>query len=139
MKREKSRQTIYLVAGLYLVYLAYSMFQSIRGGEVPQDQTALMILFGVLFALLGVGIAAPAASLGTIIQEARSQMVLYPWQMACPLVVLCVMLLCLNAVGSVLEDQTGSVGGNRTRCHWDKNSAEKSRTAGMMTEGRESK
>ena len=37
---------------------------------------------------LGVGIAAPAASLGTIIQEARSQMVLYPWQMACPLVVL---------------------------------------------------
>ena len=58
MKREKSRQTIYLVAGLYLVYLAYSMFQSIRGGEVPQDQTALMILFGVLFALLGGGIAA---------------------------------------------------------------------------------
>lgn len=88
---------------------------------------------------LGVGIAAPAASLGTIIQEARSQMVLYPWQMACPLVVLCVMLLCLNAVGSVLEDQTGSVGGNRTRYHWDKISAEKSRTAGMMTEGRESK
>lgn len=88
---------------------------------------------------LGVGIAAPAASLGTIIQEARSQMVLYPWQMACPLVVLCVMLLCLNAVGSVLEDQTGSVGGNRTLYHRVKISAEKSRTAGMMTEGRESK
>ena len=88
---------------------------------------------------LGVGIAAPAASLGTIIQEARSQMVLYPWQMACPLVVLCVMLLCLNAVGSVLEDQTGSAGGNRTLYHWDKIPAEKSRTAGMITEGRERK
>lgn len=88
---------------------------------------------------LGVGIAAPAASLGTIIQEARSQMVLYPWQMACPLVVLCVMLLCLNAVGSVLEDQTGSAGGNRTLYHWDKISVEKSRTAGMLTEGRENK
>ena len=88
---------------------------------------------------LGVGIAAPAASLGTIIQEARSQMVLYPWQMACPLVVLCVMLLCLNAVGSVLEDQTGSAGENRTLYHWDKIPAEKSRTAGMITEGRESK
>ena len=37
-------------------------------------------------------------------------MALYPWQMACPLVVLCVMLLCLNAVGSVLEDQTGTQG-----------------------------
>lgn len=88
---------------------------------------------------LGVGIAAPAASLGTIIQEARSQMVLYPWQMACPLVVLCVMLLCLNAVGSVLEDQTGSAGENRTLYHRVKISAEKSRTAGIKTEGRESK
>lgn len=88
---------------------------------------------------LGVGIAAPAASLGTIIQEARSQMVLYPWQMACPLVVLCVMLLCLNAVGSVLENQTGSAGGNRTLYHWDNIIADKSRPAGMMTEGRESK
>ena len=88
---------------------------------------------------LGVGIAAPAASLGTIIQEARSQMVLYPWQMACPLVVLCVMLLCLNAVGSVLEDQTGSTGENRTLYHRVKISAEKSRTAGIETEGRESK
>ena len=88
---------------------------------------------------LGVGIAAPAASLGTIIQEARSQMVLYPWQMACPLVVLCVMLLCLNAVGSVLENQTGSAGGNRTLYHWDNIIDDKSRPAGMMTEGRESK
>ena len=88
---------------------------------------------------LGVGIAAPAASLGTIIQEARSQMVLYPWQMACPLVVLCVMLLCLNAAGSVLENQTGSAGGNRTLYHRDRISAEKSRPAGMITEGRESK
>lgn len=88
---------------------------------------------------LGVGIAAPAASLGTIIQEARSQMVLYPWQMACPLVVLCVMLLCLNAVGSVLENQTGSAGGNQTLYHWDNIIADKSRPAGMMTEGRESK
>ena len=33
---------------------------------------------------LGVGIEAPAASLGTIIQEARSQMMLYPYQMIFP-------------------------------------------------------
>lgn len=88
---------------------------------------------------LGVGIAAPAASLGTIIQEARSQMVLYPWQMACPLVVLCVMLLCLNAVGSVLEDQTGSAGGNRTLYHWDDAVSEKKRPARILTEGRKRK
>lgn len=63
---------------------------------------------------LGIGIAAPAASLGTIIQEARSQMLLCPWQMACPLAVLCVMLLCLNAVGTALEERTGSAAGYKT-------------------------
>lgn len=63
---------------------------------------------------LGIGIAAPAASLGTIIQEARSQMLLCPWQMACPLAVLCVMLLCLNAVGTALEERTGSASGYKT-------------------------
>lgn len=54
---------------------------------------------------LGVGLAAPSASLGTIIQEARSQMLVYPSQMICPLLVLCVMLLALNAVGTVAERQ----------------------------------
>ena len=54
---------------------------------------------------LGVGLAAPSASLGTIIQEARSQMLLYPNQIVCPLIVLCVMLLALNAVGTAAERQ----------------------------------
>lgn len=54
---------------------------------------------------LGVGLAAPAASLGTIIQEARSQMLLHPNQMVCPLIVLCVMLLALNTVGTAIERQ----------------------------------
>ena len=34
---------------------------------------------------LGVGLEPPAASLGTIIQEARSQMLVYPNQMVCRL------------------------------------------------------
>ena len=54
---------------------------------------------------LGVGIAAPAASLGTIIQEARSQMILYPYQMMYPLLVLCIMLLALNMVGNAVEQR----------------------------------
>ena len=54
---------------------------------------------------LGVGIAAPAASLGTIIQEARSQMLVYPTQMIFPLVVLCVMILALNMMGTAMEEQ----------------------------------
>lgn len=56
---------------------------------------------------LGVGIAAPEASLGTIIQEARSQMMLYPYQMLFPLLVLCVMLLALNMAGTAAERQAG--------------------------------
>ena len=54
---------------------------------------------------LGVGLKPPAASLGTIIQEARSQMILYPNQMICPLIVLCVMLLALNTIGTAVEGQ----------------------------------
>ena len=54
---------------------------------------------------LGVGLEPPAASLGTIIQEARSQMLVYPNQMVCPLIVLCVMLLALNTVGTAIERQ----------------------------------
>ena len=56
---------------------------------------------------LGVGLEAPAASLGTIIQEARSQMMLYPSQMVYPLAVLCVMILALNMVGTAVEDRIG--------------------------------
>ena len=60
---------------------------------------------------LGVGIAAPAASLGTIIQEARSQMILYPYQMIFPLIVLCVMLLALNMAGTAVEQRVGQHSG----------------------------
>ena len=63
---------------------------------------------------LGVGIAAPAASLGTIIQEARSQMMLYPYQMIYPLLILCIMLLALNMVGNAVEQRLGSYSGKGT-------------------------
>ena len=72
------------------------------------------ILTEAFLSFLGVGIAAPAASLGTIIQEARSQMLLYPYQMVCPLVVLCVMMLALNGVGTALEERiSGRRGADR--------------------------
>ena len=47
---------------------------------------------------LGVGIAAPAASLGTLIQEARSQMQLYPTQMMWPVLVLVLLIFSLNLI-----------------------------------------
>ena len=47
---------------------------------------------------LGVGIAAPAASLGTLIQEARSQMRIYPTQMMWPVLVLVLLIFSLNLI-----------------------------------------
>ncbi|MGE9975152.1 ABC transporter permease [Coprococcus catus] len=47
---------------------------------------------------LGVGIAAPAASLGTLIQEARSQMQIYPTQMMWPVLVLVLLVFSLNLI-----------------------------------------
>lgn len=67
---------------------------------VPQG-----IFTEAFLSFLGIGIAPPAASLGTIIQAARSQMVLYPTQMICPLAVLCVMILAFNLAGNALEDR----------------------------------
>lgn len=78
-------------AGLILVNLIFL---------IPQA-----IFTEAFLSFLGVGLEPPAASLGTIIQEARSQMLVYPNQMVCPLVVLCVMLLALNAVGTAIEGQ----------------------------------
>ena len=47
---------------------------------------------------LGVGITAPAASLGTLIQEARSQMQIYPTQMMWPVLVLVLLVFSLNLI-----------------------------------------
>lgn len=47
---------------------------------------------------LGVGIAVPAASLGTLIQEARSQMQIYPTQMMWPVLVLVLLIFSLNLI-----------------------------------------
>lgn len=52
---------------------------------------------------LGIGISAPEASLGTLIQDARSQIQLYPYQMLYPAGVLCLLILAVNLIGYGLE------------------------------------
>lgn len=52
---------------------------------------------------VGVGIAAPQASLGTLIQEAKNQMQVYPGQMLYPMLALCLIILSLNLIGTGLE------------------------------------
>ena len=52
---------------------------------------------------MGVGIPAPRASLGTMIQAARSQIFVHPYQMLIPTAVLCILILSLNLIGAGLE------------------------------------
>lgn len=52
---------------------------------------------------VGVGISAPAASLGTLIQDARSQIQVAPAQMLYPILVLCILILSVNLIGAGLE------------------------------------
>lgn len=58
---------------------------------------------------VGVGIAAPTASLGTLIREARNQMQVYPGQMLYPMAVLCVLILAFNLIGIGMEQEIGKV------------------------------
>ena len=52
--KNRSRNTLYMIAGFYLVYLAYQMYHQL--GEAG-DQKPLFILCTILFAVIGVGIA----------------------------------------------------------------------------------
>lgn len=58
---------------------------------------------------VGVGISAPAASLGTLIQDAKSQMQVYPSQMLFPILVLCILILSMNFMGAGLEQSVRQI------------------------------
>ena len=62
------------------------------------------ILTEAFLSFLGVGISAPAASLGTLIQEARSQMRIYPSQMLYPVLALCLLTVSFHLIGTGLEE-----------------------------------
>ncbi|MEG0228101.1 MAG: ABC transporter permease [Lachnospiraceae bacterium] len=51
---------------------------------------------------LGVGISAPAASLGTLLQDARSQIGVAPMQLLYPMICLCLIIIALNFAGDGL-------------------------------------
>lgn len=70
-------------------------------------QTILLIpkaIFTEAFlSFLGIGIAAPRASLGTLIQDAKTMITQYPTQMLYPILVLAVLVVCLQSLGYALE------------------------------------
>lgn len=73
-------------------------------------QTVLMIpkaIFTEAFlSFLGVGIAAPRASLGTLIQDAKTMITRYPTQMLFPILVLSVLIVCFQSIGYALEQKS---------------------------------
>ncbi|MEG1138116.1 MAG: ABC transporter permease [Lachnospiraceae bacterium] len=79
----------------------------LKNAAGPIIVTATLMIPQAIFtesflSFVGVGIAAPMASLGTLIQEARSQILVYPMQIVYPVLVLCMLSICLNLIGDGL-------------------------------------
>ncbi len=53
---------------------------------------------------LGLGVQSPAASLGTLINDALKAMTVYPWRMLFPSVLISLTMLCFNIFGDGLRD-----------------------------------
>lgn len=53
---------------------------------------------------LGLGVQSPAASLGTMINDALKAMTIYPWRMLFPAVLISLTMLCFNIFGDGLRD-----------------------------------
>lgn len=53
---------------------------------------------------LGLGVQSPAASLGTLINDALKAMTVYPWRMLFPAVLISLTMLCFNILGDGLRD-----------------------------------
>ena len=53
---------------------------------------------------LGIGVAAPMASLGSMCSEALATLSVYPHRLICPALILSVLVLSLNLIGDGLRD-----------------------------------
>ena len=53
MKRDKTRVVVYTMGGIYLMYLAWNMFQGLS--DAGSEKT-LVIVFIVLFSVIGAGL-----------------------------------------------------------------------------------
>lgn len=88
----------------YRIFFRYLLPQS--GGVAVVSLIFLIpqaIFTEVFLSFAGIGIAAPAASLGTLISDARSQIQLYPSQILLPIAVLCLLMIAVHLIGADLE------------------------------------
>lgn len=62
------------------------------------------IFFEAFLSFIGLGIRPPEASLGVLLNDAKNAFQIYPYQIAYPGAVLCLIMLCFNIVGDALRD-----------------------------------
>ena len=63
-----------------------------------------VMLTEAFLSFLGLGVQAPLASWGTLVTEGSSQILVYPWLLLFPALVMSTSILCLNFVGDGLRD-----------------------------------
>lgn len=93
-------------AGVFRIFRTH--FLPNAAGPIVLSLTSLVpqaIFTEAFLSFMGVGIPAPAASLGTLIEASRSQMRVYPNQMLFPTAVLCILIFSLNLIGAGLETE----------------------------------
>lgn len=107
--RTKSREFVLASklagAGTIRIFLTHLLPNAF--GPIVVSLTLLVpqaIFTEAFLSFMGVGIPAPRASLGTMIQAARSQIFIYPYQMLIPTAVLCILILSLHLIGAGAED-----------------------------------
>lgn len=72
---------------------------------VTLTMTVPSAIFAEAFlSFLGLGVQSPAASLGTLINDALKAMTTYPWRMLFPAVLISLTMLCFNIFGDGLRD-----------------------------------
>ena len=62
-----------------------------------------VMLTEAFLSFLGLGVQAPLASWGTLVTEGSAQIVVYPWLLVCPALVMAIAILALNFVGDGLR------------------------------------
>jgi oligopeptide transport system permease protein len=63
-----------------------------------------VILQEAFLSFLGLGVEAPDASWGTLVDAGRRSMAVYPWLLVFPATLLAATIFCLNALGDGLRD-----------------------------------
>ena len=86
------------------------IFKEILPNTMPQVVVTFMfsipnaIFLEAFLAFIGLGIPAPTASLGTMINDGYNAAMIYPYQVLAPVMVLAILMLGFNLFGDGLRD-----------------------------------